>query len=388
MSAVSVMGRGVVSGAAALFVIVGSRLSKNCARTSFIGPSPPPLSLVCVFMHAHLLLCMLSLLVRVFGQVAPLALPRGVGLDALVPLPALKTACGPGVGMAACPALGLLVTSNHKDNTLSVFALPPSSGAGAGAGAGAGLALVCTLGGASSPSPMQFKFNDGSYSSGWIAFTGPATSRLLLLTDAGHDAVHVIDVAGRVHAGYMAAPGTIAGPRGVAARGSLVAVSAWGKAGSGDHVVRVFEGSGAMWTAVRVVGGGFGGPGSADGHLRCPRGLRFSGDGTGLAVADRGNNRVSVFRVEDGSFARHVATGLGGPYDVEECEGGWLVACFDSQTIEFVGGDVDGGGVGRASLGKGGSGDGQFWSPSALALVPGLGLVVREITNGRFQVFG
>jgi hypothetical protein len=237
---------------------------------------------------------------------------------------------------------------------------------------------------------MQFKFKVDGFSSGWMAFTGPATSRLLLLTDAGHDAVHVIDVAGGVHAGYVAAPGTIAGPRGVAARGSLVAVSAWKKRGSGEHVVRVFEGSGAMWSEVRVVGDGFGGPGSADGQLHCPRGLRFSGDGTGLAVADGGNSRVSVFRVEDGSFARHVATGLGWPFDVEECEGGWLVACdAPSHTIEFVGGDVGGGGVGRARLGKKGSGDGEFCFPSALALVPGLGLVVREMGNeGRFQVFG
>jgi hypothetical protein len=319
----------------------------------------------------------------VCAQVAPLALPRGVGLDALVPLPALKTACGWGVGLAACPTLGLLVTSNHKDNTLSVFALPRSSGAGAGAG----LALVCTLGGASSPAPMQFEFFDGDYS-GWMAFTGPATSRLLLLTDAGHDAVHVIDVAGRVHVGYVAAPGNISGPRGVAARGSLVAVSAWKEDDSGEHVVRVFEGSGTMWTAIRVVGGGLGGPGSADGQLRRPYGLQFSGDGTGLAVADWYNDRVSVFRVEDGSFARHIATELSRPYDVEECEGGWLVACYGSDTIEFVGGDMGGVGMGRARLGKGGRGDGEFDCPSALALVPGLGLVVRAITNDRFQVFG
>ncbi len=69
-------------------------------------------------------------------------------LGALVPLPALKTLCGYGefqFGMAVCPTLGLLVTSedNNNNNTLSVFALPRSSGAGAGSGAG--LALVCTL---------------------------------------------------------------------------------------------------------------------------------------------------------------------------------------------------------------------------------------------------
>jgi hypothetical protein len=183
----------------------------------------------------------------------------------------------------------------------------------------------------------------------------------------------------------------------VAARGSLVAVSAWKGEDSGDHVVRVFEGSGAMWTAVRVVAGGFGGPGDADGQLNRPYGLRLSGDGTALAVADAENERVSVFRVQDGSFVRHVALGLcngrwqSNPWDVEECEGGWLVACFGWQSfpIEFVSGDVDGGHVGRATLGKEGSGDGEFRHPSALALVPGLGLVVREDGNdGRLQVFG
>ena len=57
-------------------------------------------------------------------------------------------------------------------------------------------------------------------------------------------------------------------------------------------------------------------------------------------------------------------------------------------TIEFVGGGVDGG-VGRARLGMSGSGDGEVINPTALALVPGLGLVVREWdNNGRLQVFG
>jgi hypothetical protein len=317
------------------------------------------------------------------------SLPR-VELGALVPLPSLRTNVGKEMGMAVCPTLGLLVTSNTGDNTLSVFALPRTIGAGAGAGAGGGagcdLARVCTLGGAGSPAPMQFKFWDSSYTgrtSGWMAFTGPASARLLVVTDAGHDAVHVIDVAGRVHVGYVAAPGAIDGPRGVAARGSLVAVSAW-RGGSDDHV-ELFEGSGASWSAVRAVAGGFGGPGDAGRQLRRPHGLRFTADGTGLAVADSGNGRVSVFRVEDGSFARHVATGLSGPWDVEECEGGWLVACALAHTIEFVDGGADGGGV---SLGKGGCGDGEFSWPSALALVPGLGLVVREQGNrGRLQFF-
>ncbi len=169
-----------------------------------------------------------------------------------------------------------------------------------------------------------------------------------------------------------------------------MAVSAWKKACSGDHVVRLFEGSGAMWTALRVVAGGFGGPGSADGQLEVPRGLQFTGDGTGLVVADWRNDRVSLFRLEDGSFVQHMVT-LSRPWDVEECEGGWLVACGGgSDTIEFV---PVGGGVYDALAG----GTSVCWarartrglnSPTALALVPGVGLVVREWDNDRLQVLG
>jgi hypothetical protein len=234
---------------------------------------------------------------------------------------------------------------------------------------------------------MQFKFHDGGFS-GYMAFTGPVTSRLLLVTDAGHDAVHVIDVAGRLHVGYVAAPGIIAGPRGVAARGSLVAISTW-RGWLGDHVVRLFEGSGTSWTAVRVLGGGFGDPGREHGQLNEPTGVRFTADGNVLVVVDGANHRVSLFRVEDGSFVRQVATEVSYPMDVEECEGGWLVACYGTHTVEFVGdvvGDSDD--DARPILGENGDGDGEFRAPSALALVPGLGLVVRELGNGgRVQFF-
>ena len=316
----------------------------------------------------------------------------------LEPVTPLKTECGEGFGLAACPVLGLMVTSDVCKNTLSVWRLP-SGGAGGG-----GLALVCTLGGEGSPPPMQFEFEDDDGYSGYLAFVTPPTTAgtsssgapapapLLLVTDAGNDAVHMVDVTRRVHAGYLAAPGSIAGPRGVAVSGAspLVAISAWKESDTGDHVVHVYAGSGSGWEAVRVIGGGFGGPGAADGQLDVPYGLRFSADGSAVCVADWWNDRVSVFRVGDGGFVRHIATGLSRPYDVEAVDGGWVVACGVSHTVEFVGGG--GGGGGRPSLGKAGgewgSGDGEFIYPVALALVPGLGLVVREFSNGgRLQVF-
>jgi hypothetical protein len=344
-------------------------------------------------------------------QTHPPPLPRGVALTALVP--ALTRRCGQGFGLAACPALGLLVTSDSDKNTLSVWGVPDGAsggggaagGAGASAGAGArgasaggggdGLRLVCTLGGAGSVAPMQFDFGRGAGYSGYLAFTPPTTTTsgsssssahpLLLVTDHGHDAVHLVDVVGQTHAGYLASPGSIAGPRGVAASGTspLVAVSAWKERDSGDHVVVVYRGSGAVWEAVRVIGGGFG---ARDGQLKGPYGLRFSGDGSAICVADY--DRVCMFRVGDGGFVRHMATGLRVPFDVEEVEGGWLVACYGSHTVEFVSDGVGGDGGGRPSLGGYGSGDGEFECPTTLAVVPGLGLVVRDYGNERLQVFG
>jgi hypothetical protein len=288
-------------------------------------------------------------------------------LNALIPWPAFKTHCPHGAGLAACPTLGLLVISNFQTNTLSVFSLPFGISDVDG-----GLTFLYFLGDSDACAEMQFVFKDGKSMSGWMVFTGPATCRLLLLTDAGHDAVHVIDVVARVHVGYVAAPGTITRPRGVAARDTLVAVSTWKKLDSHQHEVRLFEGSGTSWTVVRVVGGGFGAPGSAHGKLKNPYGLRFTSDGTGLAVADTGNNRVSLFSVDDGSFVRHMATRLMGPLDVEGCGDGWLVVCATSETIEFVGGRR----VDRKVCWER-----DFFYPTALAQVPGLGLIVRGVCS-------
>ncbi len=99
-----------------------------------------------------------------------------------------------------------------------------------------------------------------------------------------------------------------------------------------------------------------------------------------------------MFRVGDGGFVRHVATWLDRPCDVEEVEGGWPVVCWGSHTVDFVCDGVGGVGGRRPFLGRAdgrwGSGDGEFAWPTALAVVPGLGLVVREAGNARLQVFG
>ena len=273
---------------------------------------------------------------------------------------------------------------------------------------GGALALECTLGGKDSPPPMQFDFDGPGAYSGFLVFVTPPTITnttapmpLLVVSDHGHGAVHLVDVVKQRHAGYVAAPWSIAGPHGVAAcnTGTLakVAVSSWKDSRSGRswkeshsarHVVHIFmdRGGGGGWEAVQVIGSGFGLPGPADGQLAYPMGVGFCADGREVCVADRGNRRMSVFRVVDGAFVRHMVTRLRGN-DMEEVENNWALPCVDSNTVEFV----DDGGHTRLVLGKFGTGDGEFVDPMALALVPGLGLVVREYgvygSHGRLQVF-
>ena len=267
---------------------------------------------------------------------------------------AVSETCGSGYGMAACPLLGLLVTSSYLSNVLTVFALR----------AAGTMTVLRTIGGSGSGNgadgPLNFDFLDSEWRpSGWMAFTGgTAETRLLLVTDAGNDAVHVIDVVQGKHAGYVASPGAVARPRGVAVRGTKAAVSAYTE----DRrvcEVRVYEGSGSSWTVVRVF--------AMDRVFCSVFGVRFTGDGTGLAVAgqrvyDRG--WVSMLFVHDGSV-QTLATGMIGAVDVEECgEYGWIVADCSSRTVEFLGG--------RARLERGSR------CPTALAYVPGFGLAVRE----------
>ena len=125
--------------------------------------------------------------------------------------------------------------------------------------------------------------------SGGLAFApgGSQGARpVLLVADDGKDAVHVVDVVGRVHLGYLADPGSIAGPRGVAvsAAAHLVAVSSRGRMVPYGHV-SLYRGraGGCEWDLVRVIGRGL--LALSRPLLSRPSGLRFTGDGAMLAVA-------------------------------------------------------------------------------------------------------
>jgi len=281
----------------------------------------------------------------------------------LNPEPVSVLRVGEGMGLAHCDILDVLVVARFCDPSLHVYT-GPRLGEG----------------------PMYQFCLEGvgltHLGANFLAFAGSAGARYLLATDRYNSAVHVIDVVHKRHIGYVAAPDTIAWPRSVAARGAFVAVSAWIYDCSGAHTIQLFEGSGATWTPIRVLGGDFGVPGNADGQLHAPLGMRFSGCGDDMTVvvADEWNDRVSIFRVCDGAFVGHVATDLSKPVDVEEFENGWLVACGESRTIEFIGMHD-----GERSTMKMKTSFGDLHS---LATVRGVGLVVRVSDDTcRVEVF-
>jgi hypothetical protein len=107
------------------------------------------------------------------------------------------------------------------------------------------------------------------------------------VAEHGNNRVQEVDVMAQSHIGYLCRPGTIAGPRAVTASPSLVAVSAWSRGDSGQHVVCLFDAVSRV--ALRTLGGVCGGE---DGQLLCPRGLRVTADGNGVLVADEGKSSV------------------------------------------------------------------------------------------------
>jgi hypothetical protein len=300
--------------------------------------------------------------------------------DALAPGPPFGLArarlittlpCGKGpVAIAVCVALRTIVVNSNKKNILHLFTI----------GTDGVIAPAGTLGGLGS-GPLQFNFDRKIIK---MAFTVPAPSSgpgaarpTLLVADGGNDRVQEVDVVTRAHVGYLCPPGTLKRPRGVAASRAHIAVTT---CADGHHSVHLFDAvsRARMWT----VGGQ---EGSGPRKLSLPLGVRFTADGARVAVADCLNRRIMVLSVVDGSSEGLVSTPGIEPRDVEEVEGGWLVATGSGHRVALV--PAAGGEPTAVVGGLAGSGEGQFRSVYSLALVPGLGLLVADCLNDRFQVF-
>ena len=264
--------------------------------------------------------------------------------------------CGAGYGLAVCLPLGVLVVS-CENHTLSVYRLAP------------GFPLVHTFG-SEGVEPGQFK---RPFS---MCFPPWGGRHSLLVAEYGGARVQEVDVMAKASVRMWCA-GQVEGPWGVAASAAVVVVSE-----CSAHFLSAFsvDTGERLW---RV-----GGEGPAAGQLKDPTGVRLSGDGLHVLVAEYSNNRVSAFAVGDGEFVRHVVgadQGAAKPTDVVEVEGGVVVTNnVGSDAVVRLPRD---GGSPAVTLATAGAGPGQCKYPRALAVLPGGALVVREEGNGgRFQV--
>ncbi len=134
--------------------------------------------------------------------------------------------------------------------------------------------------------PLQFK-NPAQV---WVA-----SDDFVFVADWGNNRVQVLTPRLDFHS--FVGVDQLSGPAGVCADDDVIMVSE-----RGANRISVFKRSdGALLRR-------FGSKGSGDGKLSDPFGLCFISGHRHVAVADYGNNRVSVFSVE-GEFVRHVGVG-------------------------------------------------------------------------------
>jgi DNA-binding beta-propeller fold protein YncE len=144
-----------------------------------------------------------------------------------------------------------------------------------------------------------------------------APDGFVFVAEAGNKRVQVLTPSLDLHC--FIGPGELKGPFGVCANTTVVVVSQLL-----THRISVFNrGDGSLLRT-------FGREGSDDGELDRPRALCLMSGDRHVAVADSGNDRVSVFSVE-GEFIRHVGVGvLSYPHGV-------AVSAFDELVVADTG---------------------------------------------------
>ena len=279
------------------------------------------------------------------------------------PVFARQAPCVQGLGMADDITRGLVVVSGSCESELykfKLFVYSLSNGS-----------LVRSFGGKGTGT-AEFNWQFGG-----LCMTPRGT---VLVAEAMNDRLQEVNIndvtgLGGEHVRFVG-QGLLRIPNFVDCSASIIAVSETGL----DRVSLL------SWTDGSLLSR-FGSKGSVDGLMSWPCGLRLLSDGSGVVVADRSNNRLSIFSLS-GDFVKSIATSS--PWDVIECDCG---ASF-IVTNDTVGTVSKLSAVTGAALpyGRMGSGHGEFNDPAVVAVVPrfeskGVELVVMEAGNTRFQVF-
>ncbi len=283
---------------------------------------------------------------------------------ALACVPAWKTFCGKGWGLAASARLGIVATTNGCTNTISLFQLPRH-------GSTSGLRLISVLG-KDNIKPFKFQFKcPGNVYGGGVAF---ATDNVLFVTDPGHASVHMIDAVHQTHLGLLDTAGALEGVMGVDAKMDLVAISCWGAQAG----VRIYRRAECKWVRGPVIS-------ITEGK---PIGLRlFQENCTMKAMMilddEIDNDIIRTYSISDrkfadkGVFCTRFLDKTFLPVDVDVHRGLLMalsfesasIACFDYRNQKYLGCIDD-----------------RSTSFEGFAVVPGFGVLVRDV-GGHIQVF-
>jgi hypothetical protein len=303
---------------------------------------------------------------------------------------ATSTSVAPGFGMCASRALELVAVSSQADCSIQFFNLRPAC---------EGPAPLLPLLRVGKKGFLSLEF-DFSNLGGWMCFTPYGT---LLVAEGDNRRVQELRLERAVdgiplsvtHEKYFGrSPRGIAllGPRVVTSNRDVVVVSDWLPGASAGPRLVVYDARDASSRKCICPTGIV--------RLREPFGVRLSRDGRLVFVTDAGSHCVLVHRLDADVEDMHVlcSVGLNRPIDVLEGERGLLVANLDGRdgnTLMHVPWDgVSATAMAHGGVGAGGDiapaqaipiGRGALRSPSALAFVPDVGILVRESADRLHQ---
>jgi hypothetical protein len=271
-------------------------------------------------------------------------------------------------GVAISATLRLLATMQRPDRRLQLFAI----------GDGGHLTPAGALGGWGT-GPLQFGKRGGEGEDFKLAFTCvPGATPTLLVPEWGNSRVQEVDVVTRTHAGDLYPAGSLPRPRGVATSHAHIAVS-----NAAPGVALFHAGTRALLRAIAV-----GTPAARQAPQAWLKGLRLTADGRRVAVADFSNCCVHVHSVGDGSLVARVPAPRVYPHDVEEVEGGWLLAS-SSLGVCRVEGEAGDGAATPAGLPPVVTGVVDCVpAVTAMAMLPGVGLAITHRQAHSLQVRG